>query len=164
MKVIIVSGTPAAGKKTFTKWLSKELRFKVLSLKPVVQKLSEKFDSLKQCYVIDVKRLNQEVITLIKAEKKAAGLIIPSHLIHHLPKRYVDLCLVVKCSDLKQLEQRLLKRKYSRKKTMENLQCEIFDVCLEEAKKKRHQILVVDTSKRMDKGNLIKGVKKIINC
>ncbi len=185
MKVIIVSGTPAAGKKTITKWLSKELSFKVLNLKPLIKKLSEKFDSLKQCYVVDLKKLNQEVVKLIQEEKKKfkeikksemskkktqsknkktdpQGLIIPSHLIHHLPKIYVDLCLVIKCSDLKKLEQRLIKRKYSKKKIMENLQCKIFDICLEEAKKKKHQILIVDTHKKTNQKNIIHGIKKLI--
>ena len=173
MKIIIVTGTPAAGKKTLSRWLSQELGFKILDLKPVITKSSEKYDRKKKCYVVDIKKLNKEVVGLIREEKKKfkkskvgikkqmSGLIIPSHLIHHLPKRYVDLCIVVKCSDLKKLEQRLKKRKYSRQKIMENLQCEIFDICLEEAKKK-HQILVVDTSKQINKNNLVKGIRKLI--
>ena len=110
MKVIIVSGTPAAGKKTFSQWLSKKLGYEILNLKSLVKELSEKFDTKKQCYVVDIKKLNQQVIKKIK-EKKGTGLIIPSHLIHHLPKRYVDLCIIIKCSNLKQLEKRLLERK-----------------------------------------------------
>lgn len=192
MKVIIVSGTPAAGKKTLVKWLSKGLSFKVLDLKPSIKKLSVEYDTLKQCDVVDIKKLNQEVIKIIKEEKKKFkelnkkenikikklnkksqkiefkftnklnGLIIPSHLIHNLPKRYVDLCIIVKCSNLKKLKKRLLERKYSQKKVMENLQCEIFDVCLEEAKKKKHQILIIDTSEKINQKNLVNGIKKII--
>ena len=161
MKVIIVSGTPAAGKKTLSQWLSKKLKFEFLDIKPIVKKASEKYDRKKQCYVVDVKKMNQDIIKLIKEKKKnkTSGLIIASHLIHHFPKRYVDLCLIIKCSNLKKLEQRLLKRKYSRKKVMENLQCEIFDICLEEAKKKKHKLLAIDTSKRINKTEVVNKLR-----
>ena len=164
MKVIIISGTPAAGKKTLAQWLGREFNFKILNLKPLIKKLSEKFDILKQCYVVDTRKLNRAVINLIKEEKnkETAGVIIPSHLSHHLPKGQVDLCIVVKCSDLKKLEQRLKKRKYSRKKIMENLQCEIFDICLEQAKKKKHRIISIDTTKQINRKNLVKGIMKLI--
>jgi len=74
------------------------------------------------------------------------GLILDSHLSHHLPKRYVDLCIITKCHT-DELHQRLKKRRYSKEKIMENVQAEIFDVCLEEAKKNKHTILIQDTSK-----------------
>ena len=48
------------------------------------------------------------------------------------------------------------------KKIEENLQCEIFDVCLEEAQKKKHKIIVVDTFKRFDKKKLVKEIKRKI--
>ena len=74
---------------------------------------------------------------------------------HYLPKRYVDLCIVTKC-DIKVLKNRLKKRKYSLNKIKDNIEAEIFDVCLLEAKKKKHEILVVDTTKGYK-------IKEIIN-
>jgi adenylate kinase len=83
---------------------------------------------------------------LIKNKKLKNGIIIDSHLSHHLPKKYVDLCVVVKC-DLKVLEHRLKKKGYSKGKVRENLDAEIFDVCLNEAKQFGHMIVVIDTTK-----------------
>jgi|TARA_Y100000310_G_scaffold271804_1_gene286447 adenylate kinase len=79
-------------------------------------------------------------------KKVKNGVIIDSHLSHHLPKKYVDLCIVAKC-DLKVLKNRLKKKKYSKDKIRENLDTEIFDVCLNEAKENRHKIIVTDTTK-----------------
>jgi len=68
------------------------------------------------------------------------------------------LCIVTKC-DLKKLESRLKKRKYSQSKIRENLDAEIFDVCLNEAKENGHKIMVVDTTKRVDIKNITDKIK-----
>ena len=69
-------------------------------------------------------------------------LVIDSHLSHYLPARYVDLCIVTK-TDLKKLKKRLEKRGYSAAKVRENMDAEIFDVCLNEAKEEGHKVKVV---------------------
>ncbi len=40
------------------------------------------------------------------------------------------------------------KRKYSKEKIRENLDCEIFDVCYNEALEKGHKVKIVYTDKR----------------
>ncbi len=162
MKVIIISGTPGTGKTTLANRLAEKLKFKKLNLKSIINKLEEGYDRKKQCYVVDVKKLNKEVIGKLKGEKKKGtrGIVISSHLIHNLPSQYVDLCIITKCSDLKKLKKRLVSRKYSKKKVEENLECEIFDVCLEQSKKKGHKILVVDTSKKFNEKELVRKVEK----
>ena len=42
---------------------------------------------------------------------------------------------------------RLKKKKYSKSKVRENLDVEIFDVCLNEAKENKHKIIVIDATK-----------------
>jgi len=158
MKTIIISGTPATGKSTLAKLLSKKLNFYHLNLKPLLKKISEGYDRKKQCYVIDLKKLKKEIINIIKKEKQ--NIIFNSHLIHHLPKKYVNICIITKCSNLKILKQRLQKRKYSKKKIEENLECEIFDLCLNEAKENKHNILTIDTCKKINQKELITKIKK----
>ncbi len=158
MKAIIISGTPGTGKSALAKLLSQKLDLKNLNLKPLLKKNSEGYDRKKQCHIINTKKLNKEIIKIIKQSKE--NLILSSHLLHRLPKKYVNLCIITKCSDLKKLKQRLQKRKYSKKKIEENLQCEIFDICLNEAKKKKHNILVVDTCKKIDQKKLVTKIKK----
>jgi|TARA_B100001964_G_C14249320_1_gene609067 adenylate kinase len=93
------------------------------------------------------KRTFEKINEKNKNNKKIKnGIIIDSHLSHYLPKKYVDLCIVTKCN-LKVLKNRLKKKKYSKDKIRENLDTEIFDVCLNEAKENRHKIIVMDTTK-----------------
>ena len=66
-----------------------------------------------------------------------------------MPKKYVDLCIVTKCS-LKELERRLGNKKYNKNKIRENLDAEIFDICLNEAKEIGHKIFIVNVTKKLN--------------
>ncbi|MBI2523054.1 adenylate kinase family protein [Candidatus Woesearchaeota archaeon] len=81
------------------------------------------------------------------------GIIIDSHLSHYLPKKYVNLCIITKC-DLKELERRLKKKNYSKQKIRENLDAEIFDICLNEAKERVHRAIVINTTKGINIGEI----------
>jgi len=94
----------------------------------------------------------------LKKSKKINGIVVDSHLSHYLPKRYVDLCIVVKCG-LKVIEKRLKKRKYDKEKIKENIECEIFDICLNEAKGKKHKIVVINTTKGINISEISKKIK-----
>jgi len=163
MKVICISGSVGTGKTTLAKRLAKKLSYKYIDINKIIkeQNLREKYDRKRKCYVIDVKKLNKAIISLIKSlsgtfagaggrERSRKGVIIDSHLSHYLPKKYVDLCIITK-SGLKIQEKRLKKRGYNKAKIKENIECEIFDVCLNEAKEAGHNVLVVDTTKGVNK-------------
>lgn len=143
--IIIVTGTPGTGKTTLAKKIAKEKRYTYLDVNKVIdeKKLSSGFDKRMDCKIIDTKKLNKELIKIIKDNKK---LVIDSHLSHYLPSKYVDLCIVTKCS-LKTLEKRLKKRRYSKSKIRENLDAEIFDTCRIEAEENKHKVKVVWTDK-----------------
>jgi len=161
MKVISITGTPCTGKTTIAKKLSKELNYLHLEINEVIKEngLHNGYDKKRQCYIVDVGNLNKHLIHIIrffeslentknlkldKSIKK--GIIIDSHLSHYLPKDYVDLCIVMVC-DLKTLQKRLKKRKYSQQKISENMDAEIFDVCLNEAKAAGHRVIVISSTK-----------------
>jgi len=150
MKTIVVTGTPCTGKTTYAKKLAKDKGYLYIDVNKVIEEhnLSEGYDRKRQTKIIDTNKLNKALIKIIAGEKqkKQKGIIIDSHLSHYLPKKYVDLCIVTKCS-LKELKKRLEKRGYSTQKVQENLEAEIFDICLEEAKEMGHKIKVVETSK-----------------
>ncbi len=151
-------------------------------------KTSEGFDRKRKSKIVDIKKLNKALIkeindyklfikksTIIESNikktiknnrinnksknnnKLMVGVVIDSHLSHYLPKKYVDICIVTKCK-LKKLESRLKKRKYSKNKMRENLDSEIFDVCLTEAKENKHKIIIVDTTKAVDIKKLLKKI------
>ena len=145
MEVIIVSGTPGTGKTTVARKLAKDKGFLYVDVNKVIEKdkLSEGYDEEKDTKIIDTKKLNKALVKIIKKSKEK-GLVIDSHLSHYLPKRYVDKCIITKCS-LKELKKRLEKRGYLKEKVRENLDAEIFDTCRIEALEAGHEVEVVMT-------------------
>ena len=148
-KILAVSGTPGTGKTEIARNLSLLHNYTYLDVKKLIVKegISEGWDKKRQARIVDVKKLNSRLLELIKAQKQAKkGLVIDSHLAHFLPKKSIDLCIITKC-DLKALKKRLEKRRYPKTKVRENLDAEIFDVCLNEALEAGHKVVVLDTTK-----------------
>jgi adenylate kinase len=155
MKAIIVTGTPGTGKTTVAKKIARMLGYRYVDVNKVIaaKKLSEGYDRKRKCRVVDVKKLNKFLGNIIENSKKKV--VIDSHLAHYLPKELVDRCVVTKCN-LKLLSMRLKRRGYPREKIKENLECEIFDICLNEAKERGHKTIIVNTDKKIDYKKLIK--------
>lgn len=163
MKVIAISGTPGTGKSTLARFLAKKLGFFRLDLHSHYKEISTGYDKRNKCYEVDGKKFTALVRRTIKEkEGKFPGIIIDTHISHKLPKRMIDLCIVLTCSDLKELEKRLKKRKYSKTKIRENLDAEIFQECLVEAKEKGHKVMINDTSKMIEKEKLFKQIKPFL--
>lgn len=158
-KILLIRGTPGTGKSTLAKYLAPKLKLKILDLKPLLKKTAEGYDQKKNCLIINTKKLSKEILKIIKKEKQT--LIISTHLDLPLPKKYIKICLITCCSDLKKLKKRLEKRKYSPEKIKENLESEIFSVCLEEAKEKNYPLLLIDTAQKINYKKLIKDFKKL---
>lgn len=153
--LIIITGSPGVGKSTLAKILAKKLKLDRLDLHHYYQRISTGYNRSKQSYDINYKKF--ETLVKEKLQQSKKGLIIDSHISHLLPKKLVDLCIVLTHSDLKTLEQRLKQRKYSKKKIRENLDAEIFQVCLMEAKEKGHKVITFDTATKLD-------LKKVVNA
>ncbi len=158
MKTVIVTGTPGTGKTALSKKLAKKLNYIHIDVDKLISKhrLHEGYDRKRRTKIVDTRKLNRFLIEYIKKfnentllsnyEKKYNGIIIDSHISHHFPKKYIDLCIVLKCS-IKDLNKRLKRKNFHKQKIQENLQAEIFDVCLNEAKEQKHKVVVVDTTK-----------------
>lgn len=151
VSIIIVTGTPGTGKTTFAKRLAKSKGYKYIDVNKIVKKygLSEGYDQKRKTKIIDEKKLAKVLEKIIKdARKKKEKLVIDSHLSHYIAPRYVDLCIVTKCS-LKELEKRLKKKGYSKAKINENIECEIMDICLNEAMEFGYKVRVVKSGKKI---------------
>lgn len=157
-KLIAISGSPAVGKSILAKRLATKLKFSRLDLHNYYKKISSGYNRSQQCYDIDIHKFKKLVQEKVNRSKR--GLIIDSHISHLLPGRMVDLCIVLICSDLKKLYARLKKRKYSKQKIRENLDAEIFQICLNEAKENRHKLIIIDTGKKMDWNKTISQITK----
>jgi len=142
-KLLIITGTPCTGKSTLAIVLAKKLKFERVDLHHYYHTISSGYNQKKQAYDIDKKKF----IALVqkKLSQTEKGLIVDSHISHLLPVRLVDQCIVLTCSNLKILQRRLQKRKYSPEKTRENLDSEIFQICLMEAREQGHKVMVFDT-------------------
>ena len=145
--IIAVTGTPGTGKTTLAKKIAKFKGFTYLDVCELIheKKLTEKYDEERECDVVDMEKLAKEIKTLIKEHE---DLVIDSHLSHYLPQDLIDLVVVTKC-DLLTLKKRLKKRGYSPHKIQENVDAEIFDICLNEAIEDKHNVIVVNTNKKV---------------
>ncbi|MBS3131584.1 AAA family ATPase [Candidatus Woesearchaeota archaeon] len=166
MKTIIVTGTPGTGKTTLAKKLSEIMKFAYIDANKVIAKynLSEGYDYKRKSKIIDTKKLNSKILEIIKEiekSKKYGVAIIDTHLSHYIPKNKADICIVTKCG-LKTLARRLKKRSYSKEKIRENMDAEIFDVCLNEAKEAGHKISVIETTGRLNFNQIAKKILREI--
>ncbi len=157
-KLLIITGTPGTGKSTLAKKLAGKLGFNRLDLHHYYHQLATRYNRQKHCYDVAPQKFTRLVQEKLSSSPK--GLIVDSHLAHHLPQKLVTLCLVLTCSDVKQLQRRLKKRTYPPQKIRENLDAEIFQVCLEEAQEQGHPIIVLDTGKPFSFPVLLRKIRK----
>jgi adenylate kinase len=137
--IIIVTGTPGTGKTLLAKKLAKKTHHQYIGLTEWIKK-NKLYSSIEDgCLIVDIPVFLKSMNTLLKK-----NVVIDGHLSHFLASKNVDLCFVTKCS-LPLLKKRLEKRNYSPEKVRENLDCEIFDVCYQEAIENGHAPIVVCT-------------------
>ena len=161
--LIAITGTPGTGKSTFTKLLAKRINAIVLNGNEIIEKysLQEGFDKRRDCNIVDAKKFGKACIKeylVLRRLYKGHDMIIDSHLSHHIPKHYVSLCIVCRAK-LSTLKKRLSKRRYKKQKILENMDAEIFEVCLQEAKDFGHRIIEYDSE--MD--NLTEIIKTLVS-
>ncbi len=157
-RLLIITGTPGIGKSTLARFLARKLGWERLDLARNYRTVAVSYNRKKHCYEVDVQKFTQLVGKKLALTKK--GLIIDTHIAHYLPPKLVDLCIVLTGSKLKELQRRLQKRGYSRNKVRENLQAEIFQVCLEEAKERGHKVVVFDTAPGIPYAKILRTVRK----
>lgn len=170
MPIIIVSGSVCTGKtklaKAMVSALNKNIKadYRYIDVNDIIKKykLAEGYDRKYHSKIINENKLSKVLAHLIELNKKCFGTVIDSHLSHYLPKKYVDLCIITKCN-LKTLKKRLTKR-YPKlpDKVKINLETEIFDTCYVEAAEVGHNILVVDTTKKININSLIKKINRTL--
>ncbi len=151
MKVIIITGTPGTGKTALARYLAAKLGFAYIDpVRMFKREVSEGYDNIRRTSIVDQLKLRRSMAKLVRQSKNVKGLVIDSHMSHFLPGKYVSLCIVTRCS-LKILKKRLELKGYNASKVRENIDAEIFEVCLQEALEMGHKPLVLETSRASPK-------------
>ncbi|KAF2763615.1 P-loop containing nucleoside triphosphate hydrolase protein [Teratosphaeria nubilosa] len=141
---IIITGTPGVGKTTHCLELAQRTHLHHLDINDVVKKhnIGEKSDDPDDPHVkiVDEDRL----LDVIENELEEGGQIIDWHACDLFPPSLIDLVCVVRCAKTEILYDRLKGRGYAGKKLEENMDCEIMEVLLHEAREAYDEEMVVE--------------------
>ncbi|KAF1985991.1 P-loop containing nucleoside triphosphate hydrolase protein [Aulographum hederae CBS 113979] len=138
---IIITGTPGVGKTSHCELLAQNTGLKHMPINQIAQDrdcVDGKDEELGSLLVDEDKLLDA-----IEDEVKQGGYIIDWHACDLFPKSWIDLVVVIRC-DSTILYDRLEARKYSAKKLEENMDAEIMQVLLEEARDAYDEEIVVE--------------------
>ncbi|SMY27192.1 unnamed protein product [Zymoseptoria tritici ST99CH_1A5] len=140
---IIITGTPGVGKTTHCEELARKTGLHHLSINEVVKKhnIGEASDDPEDpnTKIVDEDRL----LDCIENDLEEGGQIVDWHACDLFPPSLIDLVCVVRC-DNKLLYDRLKARNYGEKKLEENMDCEIMEVLLQEARDAYDEHIVVE--------------------
>ncbi|XP_076465674.1 adenylate kinase isoenzyme 6-like [Babylonia areolata] len=136
---ILITGTPGTGKTTLSEHLAEVAGLKYISVSKLAtdQELFEGYDQELQCPIIDEDRILDEM----EDDMSAGGNIVDYHGCEFFPERWFDIVFVLR-TDNSILYDRLVNRGYGGKKLESNLQCEIFQTILDEARESYKQEIV----------------------
>ncbi|KAH6622396.1 AAA domain-containing protein [Boeremia exigua] len=140
---IIVTGTPGVGKTTHAEQLARATGFTHISVNQIVKDegFHEGKDEETGSWIVDEDKL----LDYLEARDIAAtgGNILDWHACDLFPERWIDLVVVLRC-DSTVLYDRLTARGYTGKKLEENMDSEIMQVLLDEAREAYKEEIVVE--------------------
>lgn len=137
---ILVTGTPGTGKTTTSSALSESTQLRHICVGDLVKEknLHDGWDADLDCYVINEDLVCDELEDFMEE----GGNIVDYHGCDFFPERWFDLVVVLQTEN-SVLYDRLHNRGYSEKKLQNNIECEIFQVLLEEAKESYSEDIVM---------------------
>ncbi|KAL7959168.1 AAA domain-containing protein [Trichoderma compactum] len=138
---IIITGTPGVGKTTHSEILAERTGLRHLSVNQVVKdkECHEGWSDEYQSWIVDEDKLLDE----IEDDVKTGGCIIDWHACDLFPRSWIDLVVVLRV-DSKTLYDRLEARNYAEAKLQENIDSEIMEVLLQEAREAFDEEIVVE--------------------
>ena len=163
-RLLVVTGTPGAGKSTIAQLLVSEFGFVHIDFHELIEKdptLSSDFNKEKDCYDLDMDRV-EELVRAQLLENPGKLMVLDTHVSQHLTAEIIFAAIIVRCSDLKVLEERLADRGYAAAKVKENLDAEIFDICHDETIELGVETLVFDSAQGLNEGMVIEKVTELL--
>ncbi|PQQ11322.1 adenylate kinase isoenzyme 6 homolog [Prunus yedoensis var. nudiflora] len=137
---ILVTGTPGTGKTTTSSALAEATQLRHVNVGDLVKakNLHDGWDDELDCYIINEDLVCDE----LEDTMEEGGNIVDYHGCDFFPERWFDLVVVLQ-TDNTVLYDRLTRRGYSESKLSNNIECEIFQTLLEEAKESYPQDIVL---------------------
>ncbi|ETS76710.1 adenylate kinase HBR1 [Pestalotiopsis fici W106-1] len=138
---IVITGTPGVGKTTHCEVLAERSGLRHLSINQIVKdkEAHEGWDDEFQSWVVDEDKL----LDAMEDDVSKGGCILDWHACDLFPERWVDLVVVLR-TDSTVLYDRLKSRNYPEAKLQENLDSEIMEVLLQEARDSYSEEIVVE--------------------
>lgn len=138
---VLVTGTPGTGKTSTCEMVAKISGFTHINVSELVRQkgLHAGRNDEWQCFDLDEDKICDELEdTMVEG-----GNVVDFHTCDFFPERWFQLVVVLRASTQKVFD-RLSNRNYSSKKVSENVQAEIMQVCLDEAKSSYASNIVVE--------------------
>ncbi|XP_057743071.1 adenylate kinase isoenzyme 6 homolog [Arachis stenosperma] len=137
---ILVTGTPGTGKTTTCAALAEATKLRHMNVGDLVgdENLHDGWNDELDCFV-----LNEDLVCdELEDQMEEGGNIMDYHGCDFFPERWFD-CVVVLQTDNTVLYDRLSRRGYNESKLSNNIECEIFQVLLEEAKESYPEVIAM---------------------
>ncbi|XP_014781743.1 adenylate kinase isoenzyme 6 [Octopus bimaculoides] len=129
---ILITGTPGTGKSTLGNELAEKCNLTYVSVGELA-KANSLFDGWDEDYGCPILDEDQVIDELEEQMQQKNGTIVEYHTCEFFPERWFDAVIVLR-TDNTILYDRLQSRGYCGKKLEDNIQCEIFQTILEEAR------------------------------
>ncbi|CAH8358529.1 unnamed protein product [Eruca vesicaria subsp. sativa] len=137
---LLITGTPGTGKSTTASSLAEATNFRYICVGDLVKEksLHDGWDDQFECHVINEDLVCDELEDIMEG----GGVIVDYHGCDFFPERWFDRVVVLQTEN-SVLYDRLTKRGYSGTKLSNNIECEIFQVLLEEARDSYKEEIVI---------------------
>lgn len=138
---ILITGTPGVGKSTLCELLEQKLGFEYIHCGKVIaeNKYWSEYDEELDTHILDDEKLLDHIED--RMDSLEGGCIVDYHDCDFFPMRWFDYVIVLRCNNTL-LYDRLAARGYNAKKIERNIECEIFETLLEEAKQSYDEDIV----------------------
>jgi adenylate kinase len=134
--MIVITGTPGTGKTTLAESLGKVLKLPVIHVNDLVKKKKKlSLGREKGSIVVDTKALKKEL--------RGFKGIAEGHILCEIS---LPATAIVLRTDPRELEKRLKKKKYGKKKVRDNVEAEALDYCLIRARQNYPHLVQVNTT------------------
>ena len=149
---ILITGTPGVGKTATATLVAETLSLTHFNIGEIIKekKFTREYDEQLQTHILDEDALLDHLEILFENERsrqeddeELRGVVADYHSCEMFPERWFDLVLVLR-TDTHILYDRLIQRRYDEQKRDQNMECEIMQVLLEEARESYAPEIVVE--------------------